>query len=269
MVRRAMVLIATGVAAGIAVDRVAMELRKPAADQFPVLRQWINDTVNPWLMEHGIPGSAQAEIGDAGARGPHVRHDVLHPGPPDIRRRRGPDPGPARRRLAVGAQRPYGGHARLQFHETLYDLDRPELIAVAEAGLVPPQVAGWFDHMGWRYVRLHVAGPCPGSFSTHRRRWRRRRRAGDGPAARGDVRDPGGATADGGAASRVGQRELTEARRPSRRPRQSEAPAADARGLVRPSDLGAQWIGAAPSSSSNVMQSSTGHTYWHRRQPTQ
>ena len=30
-----------------------------------------------------------------------------------------------------------------------------------------------------------------------------------------------------------------------------------------------QWTAAAPSSSSNVMQPSTGHTYWHRRQPTQ
>ena len=59
------------------------------------------------------------------------------------------------------------GRARLQFHETLYELDRPELITVTEAGMVPPQIAGPFDRMGWRYLRMHLVASVPGTFATH------------------------------------------------------------------------------------------------------
>ena len=59
------------------------------------------------------------------------------------------------------------GHARLQLHDELYDLDQPELISVTNSGMVPAPVAAPFDRMGWRYVRFHVAGRVPGSFSVH------------------------------------------------------------------------------------------------------
>ena len=62
MVRRAMALLATGVVIGVAVDRVAMELQKPAPEQFPALRKAMNERVNPWLLDHGYPGSEHAEI---------------------------------------------------------------------------------------------------------------------------------------------------------------------------------------------------------------
>ncbi len=60
----------------------------------------------------------------------------------------------------------HAGAAELVLKETLYELDRPELITVTEAGMVPPQVAAPFDHLGWRYVRLHVVESRPGSFET-------------------------------------------------------------------------------------------------------
>jgi hypothetical protein len=60
------------------------------------------------------------------------------------------------------------GRARLQFRETLYELDRPELITVSEAGLVPAQIAAPFDHMGWRYLRMHLVARVPGTFATHK-----------------------------------------------------------------------------------------------------
>ena len=55
----------------------------------------------------------------------------------------------------------------VQLHDELFDLDRPELITVTEAGMVPAAVAAPFDRMGWRYVRFHVAGHVAGSFSAH------------------------------------------------------------------------------------------------------
>lgn len=167
MVRRAMTLLATGVVIGVVVDRVAMELQKPAPEQFPVLRKVVNERVNPWLLERGYPGSEHAEIGTLEHAGRTTGAIHFTPVHPTIREDTLFVPAP----LGVGSQWArnvlHGGHARLQLHDELYDLDRPELISVTEAGLVPARVAAPFDRMGWRYVRFHVAGRVPGSFSTH------------------------------------------------------------------------------------------------------
>ena len=168
MVRKAFSLLVVGGAIGFAVDRVSMELRKPAADQFPWLRRRMNDSVNPWLMEHHIPGSATAEIATLEHVGRKSGTTYFTPVHPTLRDDAVLIPAP----LGVGSQWARNvqeaGRARLQFHETLYDLDRPELITVAEAGLVPPQVAGPFDHMGWRYLRMHRVAAVPGTFVTHK-----------------------------------------------------------------------------------------------------
>lgn len=165
--KRAVTLLALGAAAGITIDRVAMELRKPAAEQFPWLRHQVNEKVNPWLLEHHIPGSAKAEIGTlehVGRTSGVAHYTPVHP------TLRDDDlfiPAP----LGVGSQWAqnilHGGTARLQLHETLYELDRPELIAVAETGFFPAQLATPFDRMGWRYLRMHVAASAPGAFAMH------------------------------------------------------------------------------------------------------
>ena len=160
--------IATGAAIGFAADRVLVELRKPAADQFPWLREKMNDTVNPWLMEHGIPGSAKAEIATLEHVGRKSGTTYFTPVHPTIHEDTVLIPAP----LGIGSQWARNvldaRRARLQFHETLFELDEPELITVSEAGLVPPQVAGPFDHMGWRYLRLHKVAEVPGTFATHK-----------------------------------------------------------------------------------------------------
>jgi hypothetical protein len=167
MVRRAMALLATGVAIGVVVDRVAMELQKPAPEQFPALRKAVNERVNPWLLEHGYPGSEHAEIATLEHTGRMTGALHFTPVHPTIRDESLFVPAP----LGVGSQWAqnvlHSGHARLQLHDELYDLDRPELISVTEAGMVPAAVAAPFDRMGWRYVRFHVAGHVPGSFSVH------------------------------------------------------------------------------------------------------
>lgn len=167
MVRRAMTLLATGVAIGIVADRVALELAKPAPEQFPWLRRQMNEQVNPWLLAHGIPGSSRAEIATLEHVGRRSGTTYFTPIHPTIRDDTVLIPAP----LGVGSQWARNvldaGRARLQFHEMLYELDRPELVTVTETGLVPPMVAGPFDQMGWRYLRLHLVAAIPGTFSTH------------------------------------------------------------------------------------------------------
>ena len=159
---------AVGAALGFAADRVMLELRKPAPQQFPWLREKMNDTVNPWLMERGIPGSSKAEIATLEHVGRKSGTTYFTPVHPTIHEDTVLIPAP----LGVGSQWARNvvdaGRARLQFHEMLYELDGPELITVSEAGLVPPQVAGPFDHMGWRYLRLHKVAEVPGTFATHK-----------------------------------------------------------------------------------------------------
>ena len=167
MVRKAVGLLVIGGAIGYAANRVSMELRKPAADQFPWLRERMNDTVNPWLIEHRIPGGATAEIATLEHVGRRSGTTYFTPVHPTIRDEEVLIPAP----LGVGSQWARNvqeaGRARLQFHETLYELDQPELITVSEAGMVPAQIAGTFDHMGWRYLRLHCVASVPGTFATH------------------------------------------------------------------------------------------------------
>lgn len=160
-------LLATGAAIGVAADRVWFELRKPAEDQFPWLRERMNATVNPWLIEHGLPGSAHAEIATLEHVGRQSGTTYFTPVHPTVRETTVLVPAP----LGVGSQWARNvqsaGHARMQFHEMLYELDHPELITVAETAMFPRQVAAPFDRMGWRYVRFNIAAMVPGTFAQH------------------------------------------------------------------------------------------------------
>jgi hypothetical protein len=159
---------AAGATIGFAASRVVQELRKPAAEQFPWLRTQMNTTVNPWLMEHGIPGSEKAEIATLEHVGRKSGTTYFTPVHPTIHEETVLVPAP----LGVGSQWARNvldaGRARLQFHETLYELDQPELITVTDAGMFPPQIAGPFDRMGWRYLRMHRVAEVPGTFATHK-----------------------------------------------------------------------------------------------------
>jgi hypothetical protein len=167
MVLRTMRFMALGAAMGIGAYRVYLELQKPAAEQFPWLRRQANERVNPWLLEHGIPGSAKAEIGTLEHVGRRSGVTYFTPVHPTIRDETVLIPAP----LGVGSQWArnvlHAGRARLQLHETLYDLDRAEMIPVADTGFYPAQVAAPFDRMGLRYLRFHVAAAVPGTFATH------------------------------------------------------------------------------------------------------
>lgn len=164
---RSIRLLGTGVAIGIVADRVWLELQKPAAQQFPWLRRSMNETVNPWLMEHGLPGSAHAEIATLEHVGRTSGTTYFTPVHPTIHETTVLIPAP----LGVGSQWARNvqaaGRARMQFHEMLYELDHPELIPVSETGMYPPRVAAPFDRMGWRYLRLNLVTMVPGTFASH------------------------------------------------------------------------------------------------------
>lgn len=165
---KAVRLIGAGVVIGFAVDRLVLELRKPAAEQFAWARATMNARVNPWLIERGIPGSGKAEIGTLEHVGRSSGTTYLTPIHPTLRDDTVLVPAP----MGAGSQWArnvqHSGRARMQLHDRLYELDRPELIAVSETGMYAPRVAAPFDRMGWRYVRFHVAGRVPGSFSVER-----------------------------------------------------------------------------------------------------
>lgn len=167
MVRRALGLVGMGIAIGVVADKVAVELRKPAAEQFPWLRERMNTQVNPWLLEHGIPGGEKAEIATLEHMGRTSGTAYFTPVHPTVRETTVFIPAP----LGTGSQWArnvmHAGRARMQLHEQLYELDQPELVTVAESGMFPPQVAAPFDRMGWRYVRFHVVATVPATFDTH------------------------------------------------------------------------------------------------------
>lgn len=160
-------LLALGIATGVAIDRIANELRKPAAARFPGLRRQVNETVNPWLLEHHIPGSEKAEIGTLEHIGRTTGVVRLTPVHPTLRGGTMLIPAP----LGVGSQWAQNvlaaGRARVQLHETIYDLDRPELIPVADTGFFAPPIAAPFDRLGWRYLELRIVASEPGAFPVH------------------------------------------------------------------------------------------------------
>lgn len=164
---RAVRLFAIGAVIGVAADRVWSELQKPAADQFPGLRKRVNETVNPWLIEHGIPGSAHTEIATLEHVGRSSGTTYFTPVRGVVRDELVLIPAP----LGAGSQWARNiqaaGHARMQFHEMLYELDRPEMITIEASGLLPPQVAAPFDRMGWQVMRLGIGAMVPGAFATH------------------------------------------------------------------------------------------------------
>jgi hypothetical protein len=167
--KRALALLSLGAGIGVAGDRVALELRKPCGERFSWARRQVNERVNPWLLEHNIPGTGRAEIAvleHVGRKSGTVYHTPVHP---TIRDDTMLVPVPLGTASQWAQNVLLAERARLQLHDMLYDLERPELIGVADTGFYPAAVAAPFDRMGWRYLRLHVAGSAPGTFAAHDR----------------------------------------------------------------------------------------------------
>ncbi len=57
------------------------------------------------------------------------------------------------------------GRARIQLHDTIYELDRPEVVGGADAISLKPPVRGFAGRMGYRYLRVRTVAAMPGTFS--------------------------------------------------------------------------------------------------------
>ncbi len=57
------------------------------------------------------------------------------------------------------------GHCRLQFHETIYELDEPAVVGPRECELVPERLQGLLERTGRKYLRLHILDQAPGTFA--------------------------------------------------------------------------------------------------------
>jgi hypothetical protein len=57
------------------------------------------------------------------------------------------------------------GHCRVQFHETIYELDEPAIITPDELTGLPEIAHEALDMSGRHYLRLHVLDRAPGTFA--------------------------------------------------------------------------------------------------------
>ena len=56
------------------------------------------------------------------------------------------------------------GHCRLQWHDTVYDLDEPAMLPAAEAGELPPTVRGAMAALGFEYLQLRTFSANTGTL---------------------------------------------------------------------------------------------------------
>ena len=125
----------------------------------------VNDRVNPFLIEHGVPGEPSSEIGvleHVGRRSGTRRLTLVHPEPvPDGFRIVVPlaDRSEwARNVLAAG-------HCRLELRGTIHELDEPVLLFPADVDGIPGPVRWATSALGFRYLRLHRFAEAPGTLS--------------------------------------------------------------------------------------------------------
>jgi deazaflavin-dependent oxidoreductase (nitroreductase family) len=126
--------------------------------------RFVNNTVNPFLLRHGVAGRTRGNLGmleHIGRRSGVRRVAMVHPVPTDDGFRiivpLGEESQWARNVLAAG-------HCRLQVGDTVYELDEPALV---EPGKVPelPALFRWVQgELGFRWFRLHQFAAAPGTL---------------------------------------------------------------------------------------------------------
>ena len=158
-----------GTAAAVTATTVMQWRRGRAAGEVPFdrVRIWGNERLNPWLLKRGLAGGRRSEIGmieHVGRKTGAVHLTPIHP--------------TFTADGQVWIPVPYGemsqwaqniiaaGHARLQWHDTLYDLDQPEIVAAHEDPALSPLAARAAEWLDVRYLRLVRVAEVPGTFGT-------------------------------------------------------------------------------------------------------
>ena len=57
------------------------------------------------------------------------------------------------------------GEARIQYHDTIVELDRPEIVEAQDAASVPDAARDLAQRLGYHYLRLHTVAEMPGDFA--------------------------------------------------------------------------------------------------------
>jgi hypothetical protein len=60
------------------------------------------------------------------------------------------------------------GQARIQYHDTIVELDRPEIVEARDAMSIPDAVRAFAQRHGYHYLRLHTVAEMPGDFCPRR-----------------------------------------------------------------------------------------------------
>lgn len=129
--------------------------------------RFVNYTVNPFLLRHGMAGRTHRNLGTLehiGRRSGIRRLTMVHPVPTDHGFRiivpLGEDSEWARNVLAAG-------HCRLQVGDTVYELDEPALVQPGDVPEVPAFFRWVQGELGFRWFRLHQFAAAPGNLEVN------------------------------------------------------------------------------------------------------
>ena len=132
---------------------------------FRPIRGFMSHRLDPVVLRLGLAGGSRSPWGlieHVGRASGVVRRTPVEPMPmPDgweIPLAYGADAQWVRNVLA-------SGWARLQIHDTIVEVDHPEIVGGAEALSLSPAVRRFAARMGYRYLRLRTVATMPGTFS--------------------------------------------------------------------------------------------------------
>lgn len=152
-------VIASAAVAGLTTGAAIVWRRNPRLGT-----RFANDVVNPWLLRRGLAGPTASELGTIehiGRTSGIRRLTPVHPEPTAdgfrIMVPLGEHSEWARNVLAAG-------HCRLQWRDTVYDLDEPSMIPACDAEHLPRPVRAPMNALGFEYLRLRTFGAKPATL---------------------------------------------------------------------------------------------------------
>lgn len=159
---------ALAIAIGIVIARRRAVHRHPEAVRGAPLRRlrgFVRRSWNPIVLRLGLAGGARSRWGlieHVGRTSGHLYRTPVSPRPIEggyeLPLPYGTDVDWVRNVLA-------SGQARIQFHDTIVELDQPEIVEAQDALSLPDAVRGTAQRLGYHYLRLHTVAEMPADFA--------------------------------------------------------------------------------------------------------
>lgn len=126
--------------------------------------KWANEVMNPWLVERGLAGTGQSELGtlEHFGRKSGTRH--LTPVHPVVTADGFRIIVPLAEQSQWAMNVLAAGHCRLHLHDTIYQLDEPVLVNPVDVRELSAPMRWAADRLGFKYLRLHRFAEEPGSL---------------------------------------------------------------------------------------------------------